>query len=878
MIPSDQASFSSQPPLLHRPRLWNALHFQEGVPVYLIAAPQGYGKTVMVKEFCENASDWLQAIWLSFSDEGEAPSRTWEDWNQDLEIQEKYRERSVSVWMRLVDILLDKPAPDHKISGQDWKSPPESQESLCLLLGEQGRNLRQFSWPLAIILEDCPFHRVSWLSWLIKAAVEFCIPNLYLFFIGRTLPDESCFLYSVENHAAYVTPEQLAFTRQEMEELFLLYRVPQEEQSLDRFYQLTLGWPSAVGWIAALCRKTRLSVLEYKEALIAYARSYVYDRFPMAVRRLLAKMSLFEEDFTLEEAVFIMGTWSGIADLQRLAENRCFITRGTQRGAAVFHLHPLICLAAQRRIDSTDSPMQLFQRRGRWKEGRLDWMGALRSYIKIGDTSRIFRILNHQNCFLFYEQDMALFWIFFSGLSLREKILHSKSYLPYIYTCILWGDFLRGAVLLKEMEKYISLHPRIQDACFAEEQVCLQGEIAILKRLAAFNHLDCMSKYAGQAVCCLKDGASSIFNDRIPLNHGAPEMLSLYHDQSGRLQETVQKLKEYTGRCVQLFHKSDIGWSDLYEAEYALQQGDCETAGALIAPVWKKAVFCRDYDVMANSGLIFMRACLYLGEYTQLRKVLDAMAQAQTEELPPVLLGAFQLATGYIYSIVGKTGNVSPWIQRLDTSVCSNMAKMIHSGYMAAGHILIYQKRYAELEALGTHMCHSIYHTRHVLVLLCGKIYLSIAAEYLHRFALAEQFLYEAFTLAMPDRLKLLFMENGPALLPVLHRLALKEDPPYSSYAADLLPLCRKYGDCLLRLKKSGSVALTRREKEVMEMVSAGHKNAEISRKLNIALVTVEKTLSNVYRKLHVSNRTEAVVRLVQMQNEAVFLKNFGEE
>ena len=51
---------------------------------------------------------------------------------------------------------------------------------------------------------------------------------------------------------------------------------------------------------------------------------------------------------------------------------------------------------------------------------------------------------------------------------------------------------------------------------------------------------------------------------------------------------------------------------------------------------------------------------------------------------------------------------------------------------------------------------------------------------------------------------------------------------------------------------------LTRRELEILKLVAEGHSNAQLARMLWVTEQTVKFHLSNVYRKLEVSNRTEA--------------------
>lgn len=58
--------------------------------------------------------------------------------------------------------------------------------------------------------------------------------------------------------------------------------------------------------------------------------------------------------------------------------------------------------------------------------------------------------------------------------------------------------------------------------------------------------------------------------------------------------------------------------------------------------------------------------------------------------------------------------------------------------------------------------------------------------------------------------------------------------------------------------------ALTERESEILELVAAGHTNAQIAETLWIAPGTVRKHLENVYEKLGVQNRTAAAAKLRQ--------------
>ena len=55
--------------------------------------------------------------------------------------------------------------------------------------------------------------------------------------------------------------------------------------------------------------------------------------------------------------------------------------------------------------------------------------------------------------------------------------------------------------------------------------------------------------------------------------------------------------------------------------------------------------------------------------------------------------------------------------------------------------------------------------------------------------------------------------------------------------------------------------ALTTREHEVLDLVARGLTNAEVARRLFVSDKTVRNHVSNVFAKLHVAGRAEAVAR-----------------
>ncbi|PKO29105.1 MAG: DNA-binding response regulator [Betaproteobacteria bacterium HGW-Betaproteobacteria-9] len=88
---------------------------------------------------------------------------------------------------------------------------------------------------------------------------------------------------------------------------------------------------------------------------------------------------------------------------------------------------------------------------------------------------------------------------------------------------------------------------------------------------------------------------------------------------------------------------------------------------------------------------------------------------------------------------------------------------------------------------------------------------------------------------------------GGASITPSLaRRLLQKLEQPMSH-----LPTSERDG--------SGRQALSEREREVLRLVSVGHTSNEIATKLTLSVQTVNTHIRNIYRKLHVKSRAQAV-------------------
>jgi LuxR family maltose regulon positive regulatory protein len=131
----------------------------------------------------------------------------------------------------------------------------------------------------------------------------------------------------------------------------------------------------------------------------------------------------------------------------------------------------------------------------------------------------------------------------------------------------------------------------------------------------------------------------------------------------------------------------------------------------------------------------------------------------------------------------------------------------------------------------------------------------------------ALQVLADALALAQPGGFVRIFVDEGPPMAQLLSEAATLGIRP--DYAGNLLAAleaeAQKHQDAS-HLSPAPSAQplvepLSERELEVLQLIAQGLSNREISERLFLALSTVKGHNRNIYAKLQVQRRTEAVAR-----------------
>jgi LuxR family maltose regulon positive regulatory protein len=190
------------------------------------------------------------------------------------------------------------------------------------------------------------------------------------------------------------------------------------------------------------------------------------------------------------------------------------------------------------------------------------------------------------------------------------------------------------------------------------------------------------------------------------------------------------------------------------------------------------------------------------------------------------------------------------------------------------GELLLEQKQNAAAEDLLSDLMRRYPHSLYLEPTLGARVLLARALFEQHRINQARQVMAEAVRLAAPETFLRPFLDYGcpsvPLLTLVLHTCNLA--PETQSFVQQILNLLGDGAGTSKPLLKaeltalSTAASITKREQQVLRMVSAGLSNREIAAQFSFSESTVKTHLKNIYRKLGVNSRTRAVAQARALQ------------
>jgi LuxR family maltose regulon positive regulatory protein len=273
-----------------------------------------------------------------------------------------------------------------------------------------------------------------------------------------------------------------------------------------------------------------------------------------------------------------------------------------------------------------------------------------------------------------------------------------------------------------------------------------------------------------------------------------------------------------------------------------------------------------------SAGLALARIYRLRGELEQAQKMIDRLKNDTLQINNTDLLPGIEAAQAEQWLSQGNVSSAVRWARSFQADLTRGKVLKFELPLLTKTRILVkhgaeddarelQQRLEAELPDLEAHhFTYRAIQTRAHLALVYNR--LGLADE-------ATEALRRAITLAQPGGLIRSFVDCGPSLVPLLRQLQRQGIAPnYLSQVLAAFPVDQRppTGDLRnLIADGAGQISLTSREIDVLRLMQAGLTNQDIADELVISVYTVKRHITNIYNKLVVDNRVQAVRKARQL-------------
>jgi LuxR family maltose regulon positive regulatory protein len=875
------------PNLVARPRLTQRLEegLRDGHRLFLVVAPAGYGKTTLVSHWLGETD--IPAAWLLLDQGDNDPVRFF------AYIVAALQALDPQVGQTLLDT---------------FQTIPQSPEALAHPLIN---DLAAVNRPIILALDD--YHVIT--DGLIHEAMSFLLdhapPNLHLVVLTRADPPFPLPRLRVRELMTEIRDRDLRFTPEEMTAfLNSVHGLNLPAELITALETRTEGWPAGVQ-LAALslqgCSAERAA--QFIQAfsgshhhVIDYLADEVLRHQPEEVQLFLLQTSILERlSACLCDAV--TGQQGSQALLERLEKANLFLTPlDDQR--RWYRYHPLLADLLRTRLAQTHADLApaLHERASLWYEQNELGSEAVIHALAAGDLERIVRLIGGRTLAM---MDLAEWSTLARWLDrLPGEVVRSQPWLciarAWIHVC---SGLFDAALPYLEAAEAGQESLAESDAGTAESRrlagyvttlraymTSLQGDVGATIRFAqqALAHLPQVDQATRSLVA--KDlGVMLRVSGDLPkagqvLAEAAAEgraagdrfatvfllaELALHQFVQGRLRRAYATCQEALGIAEK--HRQEVGrqlpvvsyvypalsgilreWNDLPGAVHYAR------AGVEFCPQWGQV------EALADNQIALALALLAQRDTDAALDVIAAGKQASTS-LSSWYMEIMEQVEVRIQLTLGNQAAAERWVREHGLRADAEPDFESAPAYGLLARTLMLQHRWTEALLLLDRLLQVYEAVGAGGSVIEGLVLKSVVLQALGEAERALCCLGEALGRAEPEGHVRTFVDEGAPMAGLLQQAAAQGIAPgYSDKllaAFELETVDERPGPAFGAVSPPLVEPLSARELEVLHLVAAGLSNREIAERLVVAIGTVKKHLNNMYGKLGVNSRTQAMAR-----------------
>lgn len=459
---------------------------------------------------------------------------------------------------------------------------------------------------------------------------------------------------------------------------------------------------------------------------------------------------------------------------------------------------------------------------------------AIEYYYKSGNLQRIFEIIEKTD-FVYNEElnsDLLKRIIYAAGDDFKLKF--PIGYLKLIYINMDKFEFNKCNKILNDLEIIYKENNR------AEDKEKILSEIYLLKSILDFSNNNLRKTNIKKIIAY--ENKSEVLNLKRGFLYGKNNILYFIHDKSGELYNNIKEYMAQLDILNNIASECEYGVEHLVMAEYYTEVGAFVEAENYAYKSLYKSKMKNSKSIILLSYFVLMKIYAYSKNDEKLDATLKLL---ETENwIKGIYFEQYEDIIFYINQIRSDKKNVLEIIEKdkvkLDWTNCLSMCRYF-----------INRNEFLKLEVYIEHMESEYVKNNTIFGLIYVNIFRCILEKYFYKNEIkSDKSFIKAIELAKADNIVAPFLEHSRYIKDIIQSNKNKH-----SFIDVIISHIEKYENC----KKNDFVELTRREIEVMKLLSEGLRQNEISEQLHIALTTVKKHVSSVYDKIGVRNKTKAL-------------------
>lgn len=886
-----------------RPRLIERLDAGLRRKLTLVSAPAGFGKTTLV-------SEWVDHLRLDAAKESQIANRiAWLSLDESDNDPTRFLAYSIAA-LQTIEANIGKGA----LSALQSPQPPPTETILTALINEIA------AIPDRIILALDDYHLIE--AQPIHDALTFLLehlpPQMHLVIATRDDPHLPLARLRARGQLTELRATDLRFTSSEAAEF--LNQVMGLDLSADDIAALETR---TEGWIAGL-QLAAISLQGHKDATSLIESFTGSHRFVLdyLIEEVLEQQSESVQTFLLQTAVLdrltgslcdaLTGQDNGRATLEMLEHANLFIIPLDEERRWYRYHHLFSDLLRQRlRQTQLEQATTLHHRASEWYEQNGFADEAIEHALRAEDFERAAHLIEEHVDAIWQRGEHTKLRRWLAGLPV--ELVFSKPHLCILHA---WDLFTSGQQDAAERslqtaeqaldpgaDRAPETSPIERDQPPGSDRMKIQGRAAAIRAFLASYRGDVpgIIQYARQALEYLPEqdltwrstatialGDAYSFNgDTVAAYRARLEaweaskaagniymilIASLKFAVTLRQQGQLQRVLEICQQQLQLANESGVsqtvvvGWLLAIWGEVLAELNDLD--GAIHRAKNGAELTERGKDVMVIgwSNLCLMRVLFSRGDIAGADKIIQKMENiARESDMPPWITNLMAAWQARILLAQDKLDAASQWMQERGLDADGESTYLHEVEYIVLARILIAQGRLDEaarllqrlLEATetGGRTC------RAIEILMLQALAFQAGGDT----ARAMTTLERALILAEPVGFIRIFVDEGPPMARLLYEAATRGiAPDYARRLLAIFPVAEpeQTGPSKTQAPKPELIEpLSERELEVLELIAEGLTNPEIASRLFLSLNTVKVHTRNIYGKLGVHSRTQAVAR-----------------